>query len=51
VGFAVQEGDGDDVAVLKQELAALLLAMQERLHAAERVQEQQNAAIQARSCA
>ena len=37
------------MAGLKRELAALLLAMQERLHSLERVQEQQNAAIQART--
>ena len=33
------------MAGLKRELAALLLAMQERLHSLEAVQEQQNAAI------
>ena len=45
----LQEGDGADVAGLKRELAGLLLAMQERLHCLERVQEQQNGAIQARA--
>ena len=44
-----QEGDGGDVAGLKGELLALLLAMQERLHGLERIQDQQNRAIQARS--
>lgn len=44
----VQEGDGADVARLKGELQALLAAMQERLHGLERIQDQQNYAIQVR---
>ena len=41
-----QEGDGGDVARLKGELQALLLAMQERIQSLEAVQEQQDSAIQ-----
>lgn len=44
-----QEGEGREVGALKGELLALLTAMQERLQALERVQDQQNAAIQART--
>lgn len=42
----MQEGDGRDVARLKGELQALLLAMQERIQSLEVVQEQQDSAIQ-----
>jgi hypothetical protein len=42
----LQEDDGGDVARLKGELQALLLAMQERIQSLEVVQEQQNSAIQ-----
>lgn len=41
-----QEEDGRDVARLKGELQALLLAMQERIQSLETVQEQQDSAIQ-----
>lgn len=42
----LQADDGGDVARLKGELQALLLAMQERIQSLEVVQEQQNSAIQ-----
>ena len=46
----LQEGDGRDVARLKGELQALLLAMQERIQSLEVVQEQQDSAIQVTPC-
>ena len=46
VPLQCQEEDGRDVARLKGELQALLLAMQERIQGLETVQEQQDSAIQ-----
>ena len=48
-GLRCQEEDGGDVARLKEELQALLLALQERIQSLEVVQEQQDSAIQVNS--
>ena len=42
----MQEGDSQEVAVLKQSLLALMITFQERMDSTEAIQQQQTSAIQ-----